>query len=514
VPYSSNAELPAAVRSKYSDKCQRAFRHAWSSSYAEHGDESRAFATAHSAAQKCQGGTKSVTDELTINKQIDFKIFSSQLTPHVLNDGKLRLRTIASSSVEDLGGDIVTANALKNMADSAKGMTVFRNHSYKVPGDILGSVENAFVQQAKSFDDYGMPIHELVLDVVVFGDNPENVRTHKAAEDGVMLGTSIGAMIPKGAAKKNANGGITFDDLRLKEASIVGIPQNPRSWVQYATKALKVAESEPDDDKPNREFITAGDDSVTFTVSAPQVTTTTSSTDVSNAKVWVTHDQKGSSVTVDTDGPDEAAKLEDQVDGKSKKKDAEPEVEKTIEPRILADGEKLEEGDLSIAEGISLAEEPKDIGESSKETAPELVKESAVVAATSEDETPPAQELEQSVPESAAAAASSGEDSLSSDTLSRSASLLADVVQALNSENDTLRKSLRDTTEERDAAKTELLETKANLKLAKEIVEKIAKTPLGRKGVVAAQVSEFESLEARYGGIYSSGVLKSLEKKT
>src|SRR5207249_12110045 len=132
---------------------------------------------------------------------IDFHFASKGFTPleSKSEDGKLRLRVVASSSLEDLSGDVVTPKALREMADSAKGMTIFRNHSYKVPNDIFGSVENAFVQQSHDFDDDGKPIHELAMDVGVFDKNPDNVMTHQAVLDGTQIGVSIGAMIPKGA---------------------------------------------------------------------------------------------------------------------------------------------------------------------------------------------------------------------------------------------------------------------------------------------------------------------------
>src|SRR5512135_3027826 len=140
MPYSSNSDLPAAVRSRYSGKCQDAFRATWNGEYADHGDEQRAFATAHAAAKRCQEANKAM------DQSIDFKIFSGQFTPLAdTGDGKLRIRTIASSSIEDLSGDIVTEKALREMADSATGMTVFRNHSYNIPRDIFGTVERAWV---------------------------------------------------------------------------------------------------------------------------------------------------------------------------------------------------------------------------------------------------------------------------------------------------------------------------------------------------------------------------------
>lgn len=54
MPYASNAELPPAVRSRYSDRCQSAFRKAFNASS---GDEATHFRIAHSAARNCMEAT-------------------------------------------------------------------------------------------------------------------------------------------------------------------------------------------------------------------------------------------------------------------------------------------------------------------------------------------------------------------------------------------------------------------------------------------------------------------------
>jgi len=607
VPYSSNSDLPAAT-SQYSDRCKTVFRRVFNDTLSTHGDESRAFATAHTAAKNCQEATKQMENSNAAENRNPegphFKIASGAMHPlSPTGDGRKRLRTIASSSIEDLSGDVVSRSALDMMAESAKGKTIFRNHSYKVPDDVFGHVENAYVQQSKTFDNDGKPIWDLVTDIVLAKDE-KSEKIYDLVEGGSQLGVSIGARIPKGSAKKNASGGYTFDALKLMEASIVGIPDNPRAFVLNAVKAVKelgLDAEEPED--TNEEFFTASSEpSVTFTTSSPSTTTTV---DTSKAKVWVSHDGKGSTVTVDTDGPvDTGAPTENETAASNKKakKDAEPEVEKAADLEVVAeraldriddllkdldvDWENLPEGDQAAAdalyaemdaleagkEEVSFAAEVEltkapltgearsnlsesqfacpakrkypipdkahirnalarcgdpsndqcgcdtvraaarkaGIGESSKEATPELIKESVVVAETP-DETP-AQALEQSLPESAGSAADSGEQALLNDTISRSAMALADLVKSQTSELHGLRKQVETVSGERDALKQELHDARVNLKLATEIVKGIAKTPLGRKAVVADKVSQFEDLEARFGGIYSASVLKSLEK--
>ena len=167
-----------------------------------------------------------------------FKIHTGLLKAYRSPDGKKRLRTTASSSVKDLQGDTILPEAIKSAAEQARGnLTIFLNHEYKVPEDVLGSTEAAEVLE-RGLDAEGHPVYDLDLDILVNESNPRAGATFDAIEAGVKLGTSIGALIPKGGATKNKDGSYIIADLLLLEASIVGIPANPRSWVQYAVKAL------------------------------------------------------------------------------------------------------------------------------------------------------------------------------------------------------------------------------------------------------------------------------------
>lgn len=54
MPYAANSELPPAVRSRYSDRCQSVFRKAFN---AHTGDEASRFKVAHTAANNCMNAT-------------------------------------------------------------------------------------------------------------------------------------------------------------------------------------------------------------------------------------------------------------------------------------------------------------------------------------------------------------------------------------------------------------------------------------------------------------------------
>lgn len=170
-----------------------------------------------------------------------FHIFSGLLKAYEDDTGKKRLHTTASSSIKDLVGDEITPAAISKMAERARGnLTIFLNHEYKVPEDVLGSAETAEVVD-RGIDGDGNPVMDLDFDIVVNETNPRAVSTWEAIDSGVKLGTSIGAIVR--SAKKKKDGGLIISDLELLEASIVGIPANPRSWVQYAVKSLAPVET-------------------------------------------------------------------------------------------------------------------------------------------------------------------------------------------------------------------------------------------------------------------------------
>jgi hypothetical protein len=178
-----------------------------------------------------------------------FQIFSGVLMAYTASvkqaDGSERevkmLRGIASSTVKDLHGDRMTDNAIAKMEQSAKSnMTIFLNHSYEVPEDVAGSVVTAWsTKDVTETTADGNPVALLHFEISINEPNERAVKAWTAIQGGTKLGLSIGAMIPDGGATwdKQANGYI-IDDIELLETSIVGIPANPKSWVEYAVKSL------------------------------------------------------------------------------------------------------------------------------------------------------------------------------------------------------------------------------------------------------------------------------------
>lgn len=165
-----------------------------------------------------------------------FKIFAPMLKASMGPDGKMRLHGIASSTVKDRHGDTMNPSALADMERSANNnLTIFLNHEYRVPEDVAGHVERAFIRSHPQDPS----IHDLSLDIVINEKNPRAVGAWEAIEGGTQLGLSIGAMIPDGGAVRDRKSGTyEINHVDLLETSLVGVPANPRSWVEYAVKSL------------------------------------------------------------------------------------------------------------------------------------------------------------------------------------------------------------------------------------------------------------------------------------
>lgn len=162
------------------------------------------------------------------------------LTASLDRDGKtMRLSGTASSTIRDLHGDEIIESGLIDMETAANNnLTIFGNHSYQVPEDVYGSVEAAVLARAVAQTKTGDPVHDLRMSIIVNSENERAVKTWKAINKGTRLGLSIGAMIPEGGAridKKTKR--LIIEHVELLETSIVGIPANPRSWVDSARKS-------------------------------------------------------------------------------------------------------------------------------------------------------------------------------------------------------------------------------------------------------------------------------------
>jgi hypothetical protein len=168
--------------------------------------------------------------------------FIPQLVASRDGDGRMRVEGIGSSTVRDHHGDTFSLKALQKMAAASKGMVVFMNHGYEVPKDVFGQIEAVRLSKTGDVDERTQQeIWDLRLGILVDGSNPDAVKNFQLIdEDKINLGISVGAMLPEGGytVDKDAGGRLLIDDVEPIEFSMVGIPANPRSFVDYAIKSI------------------------------------------------------------------------------------------------------------------------------------------------------------------------------------------------------------------------------------------------------------------------------------
>ncbi len=382
-----------------------------------------------------------------MTNDVRFNIYTGLLKAAPMGeDGIKRLKTTASSTIKDLSGDEMELSALQRMAATAQqNMTIFLNHKYQVPEDVLGSVEKAEIHTR----DAGM--FDLDFDIRVDESNERAVKTWNQIMNGTKLGCSIGAKIPEGGYEVTKDG-LKIKDVYLLEASIVGIPANPRSFVQYATKALHDAESEEEAESTPGAVINlnlgAGADAQTFTVG------------------------EGSSETINV--------LSKAAESEEDKEPVPPDAKK--DPVDVADG-----GESGIEQ--TTTESDVTSGPSDKED---------------KAEGDSSQELDKSLPDSDGI-----EDEDTRAVLAKGIETFEVLLRSANDQLVEARKALAGETEQRAKAERERDEVKADLKLARNIVERISALPIGRRTSFKAAASDFRS---KFSGVYDDEVLKLLER--
>jgi phage head maturation protease len=180
-------------------------------------------------------------------KSADGHYPGSILTASVISAGtedeEWVLNGLASSTVIDRHGDSMLPSALIDMERAANdNLTMFLNHEYKVPEDVAGSVKSAKISSYGVEQETGAPIYDLDYAFRVDRTNKRAEQSFKSQRGGTKLGLSIGARIPEGGAIRNKKTGrLLIAHVDLLETSIVGVPANPRSWVEQAKKSVEDA---------------------------------------------------------------------------------------------------------------------------------------------------------------------------------------------------------------------------------------------------------------------------------
>lgn len=275
-----------------------------------------------------------MTDTTTRAVKNEFKVFTGLLKASRSPDGKMRLHGVASSTTKDLHGDTMTQSAIADMERAANNnLTIYLNHEYRVPEDVAGSVEYAKAH-IRGVDQDGNPNVDLDMDIVINDENPRAVQTFKSIEKGTKLGLSIGAMIPEGGAKRQKSGSFVIEHVDLLETSLVSIPANPRSWVEYAAKSLRsggvvIEDVEPEvTDSVETEVLDSVEPDITdatVTVETPFANITVDTSD-SDAAASAEPSQEAADSAPETEVADETAEGDDERLGDSTTRSVEPDA--------------------------------------------------------------------------------------------------------------------------------------------------------------------------------------------
>lgn len=413
----------------------------------------------------------------------EFKIFTGLLKASKSPDGKMRLHGIASSTTKDLHGDVMTASAIDDMERAANNnLTIFLNHSYNVPEDVGGSVEHAR-SMTRGVDQDGNPNIDLSFDVLMNDTNPRAVSTWEAIDRGTKLGLSIGAMIPEGGAKRNKDGTYLIEHVDLLETSIVGIPANPRSWVEYAVKAIR---AKGKDDRTAT--VPLGAPTLTLNNNDYTITGTLDSTNVIFDSITISDNVPTvvtpvviDAATCPTCGkPKGAGGCDD-----SFHKDVEPDIQDTSVTII-----QIDTSDEAGSDAPGSSQEAEQVSEPEAEVG--LLDETA-----------------------------DGDDEALGDTVTSSVDITRTLGETLNLLRETTRelvdarKALAEAEAMKSAMEIErnLMKTERDHVLiqTKELLDRVANSPLVRRAVVTDVQRDFRS---RFEGIYSDSFLEMLERNT
>lgn len=403
-----------------------------------------------------------------------FKIFAPLLKTSIGIDGRKRLHGVASSTIKDRHGDTMTLSALSDMERSAaSNMTIFLNHSYNVPEDVAGTVESASIRSTLQDPD----IHDLAFDIVVNESNPRAVKTWEAIDGGTKLGLSIGAMIPDGGATRDRkSGAYQIEHVELLETSLVGVPANPRSWVEYAVKSLTTGETNGTLTLPNG--------TVTDLPSDWTLKLAPDAVQASDNVLYSTKEVTQFPEIEEGDIPE--APIED-LDPEAPTEGAEVETE--VEPDIT---------DATVSISTPYADISIDTGRS-KPAAEGPSQEAPVSEPENEDE------VEAAPVNPWAAIGLSGEPEVEEvetalqvlePTVVASLRTSSELLKAVTRELITTKEALESMTRERDEA---VQMTEMVVKRTDEILAKLASTPVGRRAVVREVNDQFASLKSVYG---------------
>ena len=186
------------------------------------------------------------TDTDILKKTADFKFLTGRVKAYVTksDDGVelMYLEGIASSTVIDRTGDRITLSAQEQMLNRVRSMTMFLNHSYNVPEDVLGSAEDSRLVAAH--DPEQGDCFDLVIKIRINARNPRAVECFRSIQDGTQLSLSVGGSVTD---YQITNDIFEITGMDLFEVSLVGIPANQRAIITQVVKSLRKSAIKSDD---------------------------------------------------------------------------------------------------------------------------------------------------------------------------------------------------------------------------------------------------------------------------
>lgn len=161
--------------------------------------------------------------------------------------GRRRFRATASSTIVDQKGDEIQLKALEQLAEQfRRGIGVFMDHD-RSTGSAFGVTDGAEIIQRGMDERTNTPVWDLDIMGIVNTPNPRAAQLADSIDGGyVKLGASVTAWVRKHL--KKPGGGMLISDLDAIEVSIVGVPENQRSWAQKAALAVKGFYSNTEED--------------------------------------------------------------------------------------------------------------------------------------------------------------------------------------------------------------------------------------------------------------------------
>ena len=152
----------------------------------------------------------------------EFKVYappSIKAEPTLNKDGTLTITGVASTTNQDLDGEIISEKALASLKDQAVGLNLHLDHNHDYNGGI-GAITEAFIQD-----------NTLVITAKVLKDFASSIR------DRLKLGMNMGFSIGGIPIIKNSRSNI-IDDFILLEISLTLLPANWDTFGTVETKGL------------------------------------------------------------------------------------------------------------------------------------------------------------------------------------------------------------------------------------------------------------------------------------